>query len=46
MKKTGNEINDFEKDDEEIIRVLFDIFHRKKLNNNVYGKDLLKWSGI
>lgn len=46
LKKTGNEINDFEKDDEEIIRVLFDIFHRKSSKSNVYGKDLLKWSGI
>ena len=46
LKKIGNEIKDFECDDEAVTRVLFDIFHRKSLKNNVYGKDLLKWSGI
>lgn len=46
LKKTENEIKDFEKDDEEIIRILFDIFHRNRLKNYLYGKDLLKWSGI
>jgi len=46
LKKIGNEVRDFERNDEEIIRILFDIFHRKSLKNHVYGKELLKWSRI
>ena len=46
LKKIGNEVKDFERDDEAIIKILFDIFHRNNSKKSVYGKDLLKWSGI
>ena len=46
LKKIGNEVKDFERDDEAIIKALFDIFHRNNSKKSVYGKDLLKWSGI
>ncbi|MBP3284671.1 MAG: hypothetical protein J6M02_04150 [Clostridia bacterium] len=46
LKKTGNEVRNFERDDEQVMKILFDIFHRRSLKNTIYRKDLLKWSRI
>lgn len=46
LKKTGNEIVDFGKQDSALIDILYGVFHKNNEQFNVYGKELMSWLGL